>query len=57
MAVTDGLAGRNLGMILLGVWLILTGLLPLLNVRLSPTVTMALAVLAIAAGILILLRR
>jgi hypothetical protein len=57
MAVTNGLAGRNIGMILLGVWLILTGLLPLLNVRLSPTVTMGLAVLAIAAGVLILLRR
>ena len=57
MAITNGLAVRNLGMILLGVWLILTGLLPLLNMRLSPTVTMVLAVLAIAAGILILLRR
>ena len=57
MAVTDGLAGRNLGMILLGLWLILTGLLPLLDLRLSPAVTMGLAVLAIVAGILILLRR
>ena len=57
MAVTNSLAGRNLGMILLGIWLIVTGLLPLLNVRLSSTVTMGLAVLAIAAGILILLRR
>ena len=57
MAVTNSLAGRNLGMILLAIWLILTGLLPLLNVRLSSTVTMGLAVLAIAAGILILLRR
>ena len=57
MALTNGVSGGNIGMILLGVWLILTGLLPLLNVRLSPTVTMGLAVLAIAAGILILLRR
>ena len=57
MAVTNGLAGRNIGMILLGIWLILTGLLPLLNVALSSTVTMGLAVLAIAAGVLILLRR
>ena len=57
MALTDSLAGRNLGMILLGLWLILTGLLPLLDVRLSATVTTALAVLAIIAGILILLRR
>ena len=57
MALTDSLAGRNLGMILLGLWLILTGLLPLLDVRVSATVTTALAVLAIIAGILILLRR
>jgi hypothetical protein len=57
MALTNSLAGRNLGMLLLGLWLILTGLLPLLNMRLSSTVTMGLAVLAIVAGILILLRR
>jgi hypothetical protein len=57
MALTNSLAGRNFGMILLAIWLILTGLLPLLNVRISPTVSMALAILAIAAGILILLRR
>lgn len=57
MALTNSLAGRNLGMILLGLWLILTGLLPLLNIRLSTTVTTGLAVLAIAAGLLILLKR
>ena len=57
MALTNGLAGRNLGLLLLGLWLILTGLLPLLNMRLSSTVTTALAVLGIVAGILILLRR
>ncbi len=57
MALTNSLAGRNLGMILLGVWLILTGLLPLLNMRLSPMVTTGLALLAIAAGVLILLKR
>jgi hypothetical protein len=57
MALTNTLAGRNLGMILLGVWLILTGLLPLASVRPTPTITTALAVLAIAAGILILLKR
>ena len=56
MALTN-LAGKNLGMILLGLWLILTGLLPLLNIKLSATVTTGLAVLGIAAGILILLRR
>jgi hypothetical protein len=57
MALTNSLAGRNLGMILLGVWLILTGLLPLLSIRVSPTVTTGLAVLGIAAGLLILLKR
>ena len=57
MALTNTFAGRNLGMILLAIWLILTGLLPLLNVRVSTTVNTVLAVLAIAAGLLILLRR
>ena len=57
MALTNSLAGRNLGMILLGFWLILTGILPLLSVRVSSTVATGLAVLAIAAGILILLRK
>jgi len=57
MALTNSFAGKNLGMVLLGVWLILTGLLPLLSVRISPTVTTVLAVLAIAAGALILLLR
>jgi hypothetical protein len=57
MALTNNLAGRNLGLLLLGVWLIITGMLPLLNVRVSSTVSTVLAVLAIAAGVLILLRR
>ena len=57
MTLTNSLAGRNLGMILLALWLILTGLLPLINVRATSTVTMGLAVLAIVAGILILLKR
>ena len=57
MALTTSLAGRNLGMLLLGLWLILTGLLPLLSIRLSSSVTTGLAVLGIVAGILILLRR
>jgi uncharacterized membrane protein HdeD (DUF308 family) len=57
MAITNSLAGRNLGMLLLGIWLILTGLLPLINVRMSSTFTTVLAVLAVLAGILILLRR
>ena len=57
MALTNSLAGRNLGMILLAVWLIITGFLQILSVRVSATAMMALAVLAIAAGLLILLRR
>ena len=57
MALTNSLAGRNLGMLLLGLWLILTGLLPFLNMRLSSTVTTGLALLGIVAGILILLKR
>ena len=57
MALTNSLAGRNLGMILLALWLIITGFLQILNVRVSETAMMALAVLAIAAGLLILLRR
>jgi hypothetical protein len=57
MALTNTLAGRSLGLLLLGLWLILTGLLPLLNMKLSPTVTTGLAILGIVAGILILLRR
>lgn len=57
MKLTDGWSGRSFGMILLGLWLILTGLLPLLNMRLSSTVTTGLAVLGIAAGVLILIRR
>lgn len=57
MKLTDSLGGRNLGMLLLGIWLVLTGLLPLLNMRVSPTVSMGMAVLAIVAGVLILLRR
>jgi hypothetical protein len=44
------------GMLLLGVWLVLTGLLPLLNVS-FPSADVVLAVLAIVAGILIILGR
>jgi uncharacterized membrane protein HdeD (DUF308 family) len=57
MKLTDGLRTRDVGMLLLGIWLIVTGLLPLLNLRVSSTVSMVLAVLAVAAGVLILLRR
>jgi hypothetical protein len=47
---------KNLGMLLLGVWLILNGLIPLLNLSFSGLGTL-LAILAIAAGALILLGR
>jgi len=47
---------QNLGMILLAIWLILTGLLPLLGVS-FPSSGIVMGVLAIGAGILILLRR
>lgn len=45
---------RNLGMILLAIWLIATGLLPLLNIS-FPSSGPILAILAIAAGVLLLL--
>ena len=57
MALTNSLAGRNFGMILLALWLILTGLLQVLNVRVPSTAMMGLAVLAIIAGLLILIGR
>jgi len=47
---------KNIGMLLLAVWLILTGLLPLLNVGFSGMGTV-MAVLAIAAGALIVIGR
>lgn len=57
MALTNSFAGRNLGMLLLGIWLILTGLLPLLNMRIPSTLTTGLSLLGIVAGILIVFRR
>ncbi len=57
MDLKSGFKSRSLGMLLLGLWLILTGLLPLVNVNISSTISTALAVLAIVAGILILLGR
>jgi hypothetical protein len=47
---------RNLGMSLLGVWLIATGLIPLLNFGFSGLGTI-MAALAIAAGVLIIVGR
>jgi hypothetical protein len=47
---------RNLGITLLAIWLILTGLLPLLNIS-FPASGVVLALLAIAAGVLLLMGR
>lgn len=47
---------RNIGMLLLAVWLIMTGLVPLLNIGFSGLGTV-MAVLAIAAGILLVIGR
>ena len=47
---------KNLGMLLLAIWLIMTGLIPLLNLGFSG-LGVLMAVLAIAAGVLIGLGR
>lgn len=47
---------RNLGMLLLAIWLILGGLMPLFNLGFSGVGTV-MAILAIAAGVLILIGR
>lgn len=44
---------RRFGVILLSIWLILTGLLPFLDVNL-PNIGLVLAILAIAAGVFLL---
>jgi hypothetical protein len=47
---------KHLGMLLLGIWLILTGLVPLLSLSFEGLGTL-MAVIAIAAGALILVGR
>lgn len=47
---------KNLGMILLAIWLIATGLLQVVSIPI-PAIGTILAVLAVAAGVLILLGR
>jgi hypothetical protein len=47
---------RDLGMFLLSIWLILTGLIAILHLSFTGK-DIVMAVLAIAAGILLLLRR
>jgi hypothetical protein len=46
----------NLGMMVLGIWLILTGLLPLVNIRFQGHESL-LQILAVAAGALILMNK
>ena len=47
---------RNLGMLLLGIWLILTGLVQITSIPI-PALGSLLALLAIIAGVLILIGR
>jgi len=54
--VRDMRLTKNLGMLLLGIWLIVTGLLQVVSIPI-PGIGTILAVLAIAAGVLILLGR
>ena len=56
MEVSDVKLPKSLGMVLLGVWLIVTGLLSVASIPI-PAIGTILAVLAIAAGVLILLGR
>jgi hypothetical protein len=46
----------NMGMLLLGIWLVLFGALPLLNISFQGQVTV-LNVLAIVAGVMILMNK
>jgi hypothetical protein len=47
---------RTLGMVLLGIWLVLTGLVPLLELR-FPGIDTMMAILALAAGVLLIVGR
>ncbi len=53
LRIRDSKAVVNIGFLLLSIWLILTGIVPLLNVQ-SAEIVLVLAVLGLAAGILIL---
>ena len=50
------LGTKNLGMLLLGIWLVLTGLLPFVHITFA-NMGLILSVMAVAAGSLILLGR
>jgi hypothetical protein len=47
---------KNLGLLLLAIWLILTGLVPLMHLSFSG-LGMLMSILAIAAGVLLLIGR
>lgn len=47
---------KRVGLLLLGIWLILAGLMPLFHIRFDGSGTV-MAVLAVAAGVLVLLDR
>lgn len=47
---------KNIGMLLLAVWLILTGLIPLLNLNFSG-LSLLMSILAMASGVCILIGR
>jgi len=47
---------KRLGLILLGIWLIVTGLLQVIKIPI-PSLNIIMAILAIAAGVLIMLGR
>ena len=47
---------RNIGTLLLGIWLVLTGLIPLLSLSFAGLGTV-MAILAITAGVLLILGR
>ena len=54
--VNDMNLTKNLGMLLLAIWLIVTGLLQVVSIPI-PAIGIILALLAIAAGVLILVGR
>lgn len=47
---------RNIGLILAGIWLLLTGLIPILDIHIN-NLNLIMALLAIAAGVLLLMGR
>jgi hypothetical protein len=54
LRVRDSKAVINLGFLMLSIWLMLTGLMPLLNISV-PEMVIVLAVLGVVTGILILI--